>query len=577
METIVKSRRKSDVKIKKYAFFEETWEALSEHTNKLIILKAPTGCGKTEAVTVPFLSKLSQLECDWSSLVYVMPTRSLAYAVRERMAFSLSSLNSSWVTVTLDHGELTSLKPYLEGDVAITTYDTLLYTFYGFRTMGHHILLPLGKLLSSLIVLDEAQLLQDSSWYTLSLLPSHIHSLLRLNAQIVVMSATLPPVFEEELLSKRKYKKHAKIIESDDKPLRGQIEHVCLEEENFDVERNLLNTLDELGILNGHGLPLLIVVNKVSKAVDVYKKLKELLKKGDLPENTDLMLLHSRLRRGIRKKIEQLLERKEKRKEPFILVATQVVEAGLDYDFSTLITELAPVDSLIQRIGRVARVTGKKGTAVIFVGEEGWTNVYPEQVISKSLTVIEENQALLNEAPLDIKASSELLKEVYTKDIVKLLANPVASEIQKTKAFIQEFPDKILAFRHGNGIRSILVRLGIELKCWMATEEDTNKLLNGGSLQIPLSTFNDNIVTFSLQRFSLEIPKAIVHHKDDRTFLALLRTIHEENGTIRLSCHLIDTCNQGVRNILDGEQFFLLNPTYYEKMDEDELGVVKPW
>jgi CRISPR-associated endonuclease/helicase Cas3 len=57
----------------------------------------------------------------------------------------------------------------------------------------------------------------------------------------------------------------------------------------------------------------------------------------------------------------------EEEKAPKILVATQVVEASLDIDADYLFTEIAPVDSLIQRMGRVMRrvdlMTGKvKGT-----------------------------------------------------------------------------------------------------------------------------------------------------------------------------------------------------------------------
>jgi CRISPR-associated endonuclease/helicase Cas3 len=112
---------------------------------------------------------------------------------------------------------------------------------------------------------------------------------------------------------------------------------------------------------------VLVVLNTVEKAIKVYKKIKE---KGF---NGFLDLLHSRFTLNERKKKEKKLEEEfknpkmENENSPKILVATQVVEASLDIDADYLFTEIAPVDSLIQRMGRVMRrvdlMSGKiKGT-----------------------------------------------------------------------------------------------------------------------------------------------------------------------------------------------------------------------
>ena len=44
-----------------------------------------------------------------------------------------------------------------------------------------------------------------------------------------------------------------------------------------------------------------------------------------------------------------------KRSDPFILVSTQVVEAGVDLSFSHIFREKAPLDSIIQVMGRLNR------------------------------------------------------------------------------------------------------------------------------------------------------------------------------------------------------------------------------
>src|SRR5690606_15022957 len=48
-----------------------------------------------------------------------------------------------------------------------------------------------------------------------------------------------------------------------------------------------------------------------------------------------------------------------------IIVATQVVEAGVDISADALVTELAPWASLIQRLGRCARYGGKGDVVVV--------------------------------------------------------------------------------------------------------------------------------------------------------------------------------------------------------------------
>ena len=80
------------------------------------------------------------------------------------------------------------------------------------------------------------------------------------------------------------------------------------------------------------------------------------------------MLIHSRFRRGDRVELETRLKRQfngDGSKEfgdglcPCLVVSTQVVEVSLDISFDRIITQCAPLDSLIQRFGRVNRKRSK--------------------------------------------------------------------------------------------------------------------------------------------------------------------------------------------------------------------------
>lgn len=96
------------------------------------------------------------------------------------------------------------------------------------------------------------------------------------------------------------------------------------------------------------GTLTLVVVNTVKRAQAAYKKLKAL--RGDV----EAVLIHSRFRRddrgaAIGRVLDQLTPAGR------IVIATQVVEAGLDLSATTLLTDLAPWSSIVQRAGRCNR------------------------------------------------------------------------------------------------------------------------------------------------------------------------------------------------------------------------------
>ncbi len=99
-----------------------------------------------------------------------------------------------------------------------------------------------------------------------------------------------------------------------------------------------------------------VLVNTVNRAQSVYRSV--LNRKGD---DVRTCLFHARFTIGRREEIEKLCLRsfgkgpESDRPEKAVLVATQVVEQSLDLDFDGMLSELAPIDLLLQRAGRVHR------------------------------------------------------------------------------------------------------------------------------------------------------------------------------------------------------------------------------
>lgn len=98
----------------------------------------------------------------------------------------------------------------------------------------------------------------------------------------------------------------------------------------------------------------LIICNTVDRAVNVHRAISERLVNDD---RIDLMLMHSRFRAKERQLQTDRIQNPitEKHIGGQIIVATQVVEAGVDISSAILWTEIAPLSSLVQRFGRLNR------------------------------------------------------------------------------------------------------------------------------------------------------------------------------------------------------------------------------
>ncbi len=97
------------------------------------------------------------------------------------------------------------------------------------------------------------------------------------------------------------------------------------------------------------------------------------------------VLLHARFAMGDRLTIEQRVRETLGRdgdpakRQGLVLVGTQILEQSLDYDVDAMVSDLAPVDLIIQRAGRLWRHTDRKNRPVdtqeLLVFAPDWQNV----------------------------------------------------------------------------------------------------------------------------------------------------------------------------------------------------------
>lgn len=140
---------------------------------------------------------------------------------------------------------------------------------------------------------------------------------------------------------------------------------------------------------------ILIVVNRVATAEALEARLNPA--KGKKDHDAAVHLLTGRLRPLDRECLIGRLtsEYQLKSSAPtddvpqLILIATQCIEVGADYDFDALLTELAPLDSLRQRFGRLNR-QGRTipAPAAIFAPEEALDVSKPDPLYGESLPAV---------------------------------------------------------------------------------------------------------------------------------------------------------------------------------------------
>lgn len=176
-----------------------------------------------------------------------------------------------------------------------------------------------------------------------------------------------------------------------------------------------------------------VLRNTVKRAQETYGLLHNLY-----PDDT--LLVHSRFVSSDRAKNDsqllRLLGKSGERPQRLIVVATQVVEQSLDIDFDLIISDIAPIDLLLQRMGRLHRhqrgegeqnrPAGLRKPRIIVVGADwdetppeidaGICHVYERSILWRTVAVIrhirESNRGIVR-LPQDIP---DLVSAVYDKD-----------------------------------------------------------------------------------------------------------------------------------------------------------------
>ena len=341
-------------------------------TGHSVILRVPTGAGKTWAAVAPFLYSLRTGRPIADRLLYALPLRSLATSthatVREGMERVLDQVSQTGMSREYDTEkrycslQIGSQKddPFFESDVVFTTIDQLLsgYLFMPVSLPGKVGNINAGALVGSLVVLDEIHLLDADV-----ALGTVIEMLDRLGGrcQFVLMTATMSDGAVDWLAHR---------LGAASLPLEDdEIRRLPSQRTKRRIWRWNNEPITATGIRAEHdGGRTIVLINSVARAQDLFLEIESLYR--DEPQKPELLLLHARFYPEDRKRTEDRLREyfgPEATKTNVILVTTQVIEAGLDLSAESLHSELAPMNTLVQRAGRSARYEKRPtGTATVY-------------------------------------------------------------------------------------------------------------------------------------------------------------------------------------------------------------------
>jgi len=362
----------------------------------LVIIEAPTGIGKTEIALALADGWIQRKRL--RGLYVAMPTMATSNQMFGRVVEYLTTrYPDSLVNVNLAHGQAQITPELLDMRLATVGEDedqrvaamgwfmeqskrTLLAPF-GVGTVDQallsilqtkHFFVRLFGLHHKVVIFDEVHAYDA---YMSTLFERLLSWLRALGAPVIILSATLSDETRRRLV--HAYSGDATTLESAGYP---QLTAAAAGEPPRSVALPAPESSD-LGLAWLHadssdtlvqylaeslkeGGCAAIICNTVRRAQEVY----QLLRDASVVPQEDLTLFHARFPPAWRQEIEAKVLRsygKTEAREPSgrgsqrpdrgIVVATQVIEQSLDLDFDVMVTDMAPVDLLIQRAGRLHR------------------------------------------------------------------------------------------------------------------------------------------------------------------------------------------------------------------------------
>lgn len=408
-----------DINILRNELFLESENNLKQNFSEdIFYLEAPTGSGKSNmAMNLSF--KLIEEIQNLNKINYIYPFNTLIeqniktikkiFNDDENIMNDIAVVNSvTPIKVYEEENEDEDInykksllnRQFLNYPMILSTHVTLFDTMFGNTRQSAF---AFHQLANSVIVLDEIQCYRNIIWTEIITFLKYFCQIL--NIKVIIMSATLPNL--NNLLEGNI--KSINLIENRERYFKNH-----LFKDRVTSEYDLLNekaSIDDIYnhvVENSHKNKKIVLefINKKS-AYSFYNRLKD-----DDKIDTVVELMTGDDNLVERERIIDRILSEEVNKKGIILVATQVVEAGIDIDMDIGYKDISILDSEEQFMGRINRSCLKRGELYFFDLDKS-NRIYQEDIRSnKEFTLeVEDNRNILKEKNYD-EYYCKILREI---------------------------------------------------------------------------------------------------------------------------------------------------------------------
>ncbi len=422
-------------------FLDAERKYIENKDKRVYLLEAPTGSGKSNAAVNLSLKMMKE---GFKKLYYVYPFNNLVEQNRESLdkifkntalkndIAVVNSLEEIVVNETKDEDICNKYqralldRQFLNYPFILTTHVSLFDTLFGDTAAS---CFGFIQLIDSVIVFDEIQSYKSTIWeeiiqflYTFSEI---------LNMKIIIMSATLPDLtkligekgYSVELIDDReKYFPH-KLFKN-----RVEVSYELLNEEieKDDIDKVLFEHISDN--LKKYDKIMIEFIKKQS-AMDFYNMF---IEENEIDElNIALMTGDDNIHE--RKKIINEVKAESGK---ILLIATQVVEAGVDIDMDIGYKDTSKIDSEEQFMGRINRSAKKDNSIVYFFNKDKADDIYRNDIAVKNNLTIEKNEDMR-------KALMNKEFSIYYDKIMEFLMKKNQNYYKGTELFYKEKVGKL--------------------------------------------------------------------------------------------------------------------------------------